>query len=323
VTEYVFNAASNDGQNGGLHAATSLVAILVETLAELDDQLAGPPRPLKLPQNPWDLQVSVSATGEGVSLGEIINDFFGAGETRDLATFFDALQCYAPAADQLVDATIEAILRLEPTGSSPGFEAIYPAICAAGLDAMQCAVTDGTLVSLDHDRWNFDRAVVACGAQTVEIDHASRPAHVDSIVQRQLAAARAEVTRRNFEAIRHLAFPSLLWGEEVAGQLQRFPAEYLGLAFTRLAALDDMARRWQETGSANPDSGGLELKGESDLTMQNYSDERRFRSSNGDMRIYETHVWIDRGNRIHLILDNEQRIIEIGYIGTHLRTWNF
>jgi len=321
VTEYVFNSASNDGQNGGLHAATSLVANLVETLAELDDRLTGPPRPLKLPQNPWEFQVAVKATGEGVSLGEIINDFYGAGDTRDLATFFDALLCYAPAADKLDDATIEAILRLEPTGSAPGFEAIYPAICAAGLDAMQCAVTDGTLVSFDQDRWNFDRGVVACGAQTVQIDHASRPAHVDSIVQRRQEVARAQVTRRNFEAIRHLAFPSLLWGEEVAGQIQRFPAEYLGLAFTRLAALDDMARRWQETGNLN--LGGLELKGESDLTMQNYSDERRFRSSNGDMRTYETHVWIDRGNRIHLILDNEQRTIDIGYIGTHLRTWNF
>lgn len=323
MAEYVFNAASNDGQNGGLHMATSLVAILVETLADLDDQLAGTPRPLKLPQNPWELQVAVRATGEGVSLGEIINDFYGAGETRDLASFFDALLCYAPAADQLDDATIEAILRLEPSAPAPGFEAIYPAICAAGLDAMQCAITDGTLVSLDHDQWNFDQAAVACGAQTVEIDHASRPEHVDSIVLRRLAAARAGVTRRNFEAIRHLAFPSLLWGEEVANQLRRFPSEYLGLAFTRLAALDDIARCWQETGSANPDLGGLELKGESDLTMQNYSDERRFRSSNGDPRVYETHVWIDRGNRIHLILDNEQRSIDIGYIGTHLRTWNF
>lgn len=300
-----------------------LVAKLVETLAALDDQLAGPPRPLKLPQNLWELQVAVSAAGKVVSLGEIIYDFYGAGQTRDLATFFDALQCYAPAVDRLDDATIEAILRLEPTASAPGFEAIYPAICAAGLDAMQCAVTDGTLVSLDRERWNFDRAVVACGAHTVEIDHASRPVHVDSIVQRRLVAARAEVTLGNFEAIRHLAFPSLLWGQEIASQLQRFPSEYLGLAFTRLAALDDMARRWQETGAANPDSGGLELKGESDLTMQNYGDERRFRSSNGDMRTYETHVWIDRGNRIHLILDKAQRTIEIGYMGTHLRTWNF
>lgn len=323
MTEYIFNTASNDGQNGGLHAATSLVAKLVETLADLDDQLAGPPRPLKLPQNPWELQVAVSATGQGVTLGEIINDFYGAGNTRDLATFFDALQCYAPAADRLDDATVEAILRLEPTASAPGFEAIYPAICASGLDAMQCAVTDGTLVSLDHDRWNFDRAVFACGAETVEIDHASRSAHVEVIVERRLATTRAGVSRRNFEAVRHSAFPSLLWGQEVAGQLQRFPSEYLGLAFTRLAALDDMVRRWQRTGSVNPDPQGLELKGESDLTMQNYSDERRFRSSSGEMRTYETHVWIDRGNRIHLIQDNERRTIDIGYIGTHLRTWNF
>lgn len=323
MSEYVFNVASNDEQNGGMHAASVLVATLVETLAQLDDQLAGPPRPFKLPQDPWELLITVNAAGEAVSLGEIINDFYGDSRTRELASYFDALQCYSPAAEYLDDQAIEAILRLEPTGPAAGHEAVYEAICDSGIDAMQCAVMDGTLISLAHARWDFDLASVMCGNCQIYFDHASRPPHVNAIFDRRLNAARADITLRNFEAARHNAFSSLHWGQDVAEQLKQFPSEYLGLAFKRLASLDDIARRWQDTGSAVPDPRGLELKGESDLTMQNYANLRRFRSSTGEMRTYETHIWIDQGNRIHLFLNNEERTIEVGYVGKHLRTWRF
>lgn len=321
MTEYVFNPASNDGQNGGERAAATLIATFVETLAELDARLTGPAHPLKLPCNAWDMQVSLDAAGESVTLGQVINAFYEDGQTRDLASFFDALQSCAPADDQLDDATIDSVLRLEVTAPVAGHEAVYPAICDAGLAAMQCAVTDGTLVSFAHPRWDFDQGVVACGGDQIAIDHASRVPHVDAIVRRKLDAAREDVTRRNFETARERAFPSLLWGQDVVGQLQRFPSEFLALAFRRFAALDDIARRWRNTGIAMPDSGSLELKPESELTMQNYAEERRYRSSTGEMRTYETHVWIDSGNRIHLLLDQEARTVEIGYVGPHLRTW--
>lgn len=323
MTEYVFNTASNEGHNGGLHAARELVIAFVETLAELDSRLTGQSWPLKLPTNAWELQVSVDAAGEPVSLGEIVNDFYEDSQTRELAAFFDALQTYAPAAEQLGDAVVEAILRLEISGPAAGYEAVYQAIRDAGIEAMQCAVTDGALVSLGHQRWDFDRAIVACGDDEVSIDHASRVRHVDVIAQRRLEAVRGEVTRRNFEVIRERAFPSLRWGQDVVKQLQQFPPEYLALTFRRLAALDDMARRWKDSAAAQLDPGSLDLKGESDLTMQNYAEERSFRSESGEMRTYETHVWIDSGNRIHLLLDRELRTVEIGYVGPHLRTWKY
>lgn len=323
MSEYVFNAASNDAHNGGLHSATALVARLVETLAELDDRLPGPARALKLPRDPWELPVTQDADGQPLSLGEVINGFYESGQTRDLATFFDALQCCAPAVEQLDDSAVEAILRLSPIGPAAGHEGIYDAVCEAGYDAMQCVVTGGTLVSLAHPRWDFDRAVVEYDGQGIECDHASHSVHIDPIVQRRRAAAREAVTRQNFEATRRDAFPFLVWGQDVEGQLATFPPEYLGLAFTRLANLDDMAKRWKESGSAEPEPGNLVLRRESELTMQNYRQERRFRSAAGEIETYETHVWIDRGNRVHLLLDYANRTVEIGYVGRHLRTWTF
>lgn len=321
MSEYVFNTASNDLHNGGLHAATDLVTTLLETLAELDDRLGGAARAFKLPADPWDLQVTSDPTGKSVSLGEIVNGFYEAGQTRELATFFDALQCYAPSVELLEDTAIDAILRLSPSGSVEGFEKVYEPVCAAGYDAMQCVVTGGLLVSLAHERWDFDRAVVKCDAQRIEFDHASRPTHVDPIMLRKQKAAREAVTRQNFEAVRREAFPSLIWGRDVVRQIMTFPAEYLGLAFSRLASLDDIAKRWAGSGVLEPDAMGMELRNESQLTMSNYSEDRRFRSASGTMQTYETHVWVDRGNRIHLFLDRAAQTIEIGYLGPHLRTW--
>ncbi|WP_458425677.1 hypothetical protein [Methylorubrum extorquens] len=323
MSEYVFNIVSSDGDNGGLHAATGLIAGLVETLAELDAQMTGAPRALKLPREPWDIQVTADDYGNPVSLGEIVNGFYEDGKTRELAVFFDAMRFYAPAVDQLDDQAIEAILRLAPSGAVEGHEAIFEAVCEAGHEAMQCVVTGGTLVSLAKPKWDFDFGVVACDSEVVTFDHASSVGHVDVISQRARKAAQTKVNRRNFLAYRHVAFPSLIWGQEVEDQITVFPPEYLALAFTRLANLDEMARRWALSGDAEPDSGSMELRPESDLTMDNYGDNRRFRSSAGDIKTYETHVWIDRGNRIHILLDKSNRTVEIGYVGKHLPTWKY
>ncbi len=323
MSEYVFNSASNDGSNGGVHAATALIETFVETLAELDARLTGPTRALKLPMDPWNLNVTSNGSGESVSLGELINSFYEDGQTRELATFFDALQCHAPAVDQLDENAIDSILRLSPDGPAPGYEGVYNAICDAGFEAMQCVVTGGTLVSLAHGKWDFDHAAMECSGKIVALDHASRPVHIDGIVERSLEDARMRLTRQNFDAVREAAFPSLIWGQEVSAQFERFPAEYLRLAFTRLANLDDMATRWKASGSGEPDPGNMVLRNESDLTMQNYGAARRFRSAAGSIETYERHVWIDRGNRIHFLLDHANRTVEVGYVGTHLPTWSF
>ena len=187
---------------------------------------------------------------------------------------------------------------------------------------MQCVVTNGTLVSLDHAQWNFDHAIVECDGARVQFDHASRVDHIGPIARRERDVARNAISTRNFESVRRTAFPLLDWGQEVTGQISTFPSNYLRLAFTRLASLDDIVRHWRSSGSAEPDQANLIFRNESALTMDNYGNQRRFRSASGEMKTYEQHVWIDQGNRIHVIVDVGARSIEVGYIGTHLRTWN-
>jgi len=244
-------------------------------------------------------------------------------DTYEFAVFFDALQQHAPAVDHLDDATIEAILRLTPTAPVQGFEAYFDAVQAADCDAMQCAVTGGTLISLDLPRWDFDRAAVMCEDVKVELDHASCIPHVDSIMRRIHDDVLANLTKRNFCSLRERAFPVLVWGGDVDDQISVFPTEYLHLCFKRLAKLDSIVREWRASGNQIPDFAGMEIKAESELTMQNYGGDRRFRSSTGAMRTYEHHVNVSLGTRIHLVVEEGTRTIEIGYIGAHLPTWRF
>ncbi|MDP1598444.1 hypothetical protein [Phenylobacterium sp.] len=323
MSEYVFNAASNLPDRTGAADGLALTVTLIETLVELDTLPDRDNRPLKLPALPWDLAISRDADGTERSLGELANDLYESHETRQLAVYFDALQSHAPAIHALDDATVDAILRIQPTGAADGFEALFPAICDAGFDAMQCVVTGGTLVSLDRDPWRFSHVRFECDGRSADLGHASRPDHVGDLSVADRLEARERMTRQNFATVRRRAFPCLAWGDDVDRQIDTFPAEYLTLAFTRLAALDDIVRRWQNTSSAGPETANLVFHGESDLTMDNYGDQRRFRSSTGEVRTYEQHVWIDRGNRLHFILDSATRTLEVGYLGPHLKTWKF
>lgn len=322
MSEYVFNSASNLPDRTTPADGHALTVTLIETLVELDSLPGSGNRPLKLPALPWELTISRSEDGAERSLGEIANDLYDSHETRELAVFFDALQSQAPAVDALDDATVDAILRIQPTAAMEGFEAVFPAICKAGYDAMQCIVTGGTLVSLDRDPWRFAHVRFECDGRPAELGHASRPEHVKDLSLADRLEMRKRITRQNFAAVRRRAFPCLTWGADVDRQMETFPAEYLTVAFSRLAALDDIVRRWQATDSAEPETGSLSFQRESQLTMDNYGAQRRYRSSTGEIRTYELHVWIDRGNRLHFILDEGGRALEVGYLGPHLRTWN-
>lgn len=323
MSEYVFNAVSNAPEHTGADAGRALTITLLETLAALDSFPGRGNRPLKLPADPWILPFSRDENGTEMSFGDLAHTLYEAAETYQLAVYFDALNNHAPATAALDDAAIDAILRIQPTAASPGHEAVYAAVCEAGFDAMQCLVTGGTLVSLDREPWRFGLARFECDGAPASLEHASRPHHVDELEQEDRLEARRLVTRRNFAAYRHRAFPCLAWGQDVEEQMERFPAEYLSLAFSRLATLDDIVRQWRASGSAAPNPGSLVFRSESDLTMKNYGDLRRYRSASGQMLAYETHIWIDTGNRLHFIVDADARGIEVGYLGTHLKTWRF
>jgi hypothetical protein len=322
LSDYVLNRASLEPFIVGHEPAKNLVRTLIQTVADLDDGLGGAPRAFRVPQDVWELPFAKhAADGPILTLGELANSLYEGPDTRDLATFFDALQTYSPAVEGLLDAEIDAILRFTPTKPANGYENLFDAITKAGFDAIQCAIVSSILISVDQAEWNFDHARFRSGDRELQFDHASRPVHASAIIDRARSRVRDQIGRENFEGLRIEAFPLLEWGADVSDQVSKFSADFLALAFKRLATLDDIARRWQTEQTVAPETGNIIFRSESDLTMQNYENDRKFRSSRGTVQTYEKHVWIDRGNRIHFIIKAKERTFEIGYIGPHLRTW--
>ncbi len=321
MSDRVFNRASNRPDVTTISQGRDLAIRFVQTLAELDVQFPGEPRALRLPQSPWELVFSDRDDEAPRSLGQYASEFYGSPETYDLGVFFDAMQSYAPAVAALEDEIVEAILEARLTGAAPGFDAEYEAIHAAGFEAMQCALTNSVLVSLDRAPWQFSRAAFLRDDVGAELRHASRPEHVADLVRDARRSAQVRMSRQSFMAERGTAFPCLDWGRDVEAQMAKFSSAYAPLAFGRLTMLDDIVRDWRARGLANPDTRSLVFKPESQLTMDNYGGERLHRSADGSMRTYETHIWIDGGHRIHFVTDPETRSLEIGYIGPHLRTW--
>jgi hypothetical protein len=253
--------------------------------------------------------------GEGaLAFAEIVLSFYGTQERHDLAQFFDELQRMAPADVGLGEEHVDLMINCQVSGPAPGLEATFPAVQAAGMEAIQCALTDGVLASLCRDaQWQCDQMGFIDDEidRPLTFDHISTAVHGLTVRERRRGHARSRLTARNFGDLRKECFPHLRFGQQVEAQIDAFSAIFLRLAFKRLWELDEFSRQVA--------AGALDLsreekrrqgiKPETPETMRKYGEERHFRDSNGDLRIFEEHVWVDKLYRIHIFVHEEQPII--------------
>ena len=197
-----------------------------------------------------------------------------------------------------------------------------------------CAITDWVAVGFPSDpAWDGDQITVTfeellshgdlCEAE--KIDNLSRQKHASPICNRHRERVlRGLVDFKDAGVLwesRGEAFPDLLFGPDVEGQLMDLNTGHLGTVVNRLASLDSSARVWQETGGPLPPWESL-VTNES-TTVRNdprLSERRRFRSRDGTNQMFMWHARYGSGGRIHLRFDAESRTVEIGYIGSHLPT---
>lgn len=318
--DYVLNCTTVTPLFPNANSAAMCVAEMIEALAALDSDSEQLPV-FRLPCDPWYIELA-RHDGEDrtLSLGEIANSFYNT-ENHDFAVFFDQLTRTSPADDGLSESTIDELLRLEPDGAAPGYEETFENVKAASFDATMCALTGSILVSLlRNSSWDFDRAGFKAAGSIYHFDHVAKTKHSLAIRLRRPKPARPELTARNFWKLKAEIFPNLLFGLDVERQITKFSATLLGLLFTRLGELDSRVAAWKAPGVTSLPDQRPYISQESKQTMANYGDDRKFRGHDGQMRVFEEHVWIDRTHRIHIFLDHEDKSIEVGYVGHHLPT---
>lgn len=118
-------------------------------------------------------------------------------------------------------------------------------------------------------------------------------------------------------------FPNILFGIDLEAQLQKIGlTKKFYQVFDCLKKLDAFAKAWSE-GGFNLDKlksqSLMNASGESAITMQKYSVDRKFRLSNGQKVQFEFHIKIP-DVRIYFLPNETTREITVGYIGKHLRT---
>jgi len=192
-----------------------------------------------------------------------------------------------------------------------------------------CAITDGIAVGFPSDPvWDrnqiaidFDELLPDDSFQetTETIDNLSRSAHAQPICERHRTDLRQFNDVSALWRNRGEAFPNLLFGPDVARQLQAVGAGLISPVVKRLASLDESAGEWSVTGGATP-RWKCNVTPESDSVMSNATlrEARRFRSQHGTRELFEWHARFGSGGRIHFRFVSHTREVEIGYIGQHL-----
>jgi hypothetical protein len=142
----------------------------------------------------------------------------------------------------------------------------------AAFESAFCAVTNSLMISFLRDaRWDFDQAGFRSNGGALHYyDHLAQPRHGLAVAQRRTEALRKSLNHRNFWAMKARAFPNLVFGRDVEGQLSRFDATALPLLFRRLAELNKKAATWQSNAGSKFPEGPPEISEETHATMVNY-----------------------------------------------------
>ena len=113
-------------------------------------------------------------------------------------------------------------------------------------------------------------------------------------------------------------FPHLEFGVDVDDQLSVLSGDVIEQVIGKLIVLDGAVRDWRRNASESPRLP--KIHSESEPTMARYGDRRIFRDRHGDAKEYRTHAMVGFSYRIHFVVDQRNRVLEIGYIGKHLPT---
>lgn len=319
MSDFVFNGGSvaegfNDSAN-----LTHLLVEMFKGMAALEAQLARAPS-FRCSESPWNVMISIA--GQEVNFGLFIAEL-GGGDYRDESEYFLSLSAMSPEWEGLDDEMIERYLEINEISPVQGAEASFGVVSNALNDACLCALANFILVSLCRNEiLNCSQLGFQEGGVDYHFDHISQFHHAAEISDRNYQVAFGSLNARNFWAEKDRVFKKLLFGADVYAQISTFDSTALELLFTRLASLNRAAIEWEQSTTGFPHHI-VKPKSESRLTMDKYTANRTYRGYDGQSRVYEEHLWVDSGNRVHIYRHEATRAIEIGYVGVHLPTHRY
>lgn len=273
------------------------------------------------------------------SIGEIqcapsislLDACFGLLRTRDQdeAQFLLQLANRSPFQLDLDEMLNERFLRCDAVGCESMRLTVDD-----GKPLVLCAISGFITVNLPSEPiWDRDELVVVFDELlpdgTIDelkapVNAISRSSHADAIKARLIAIDRDQVSSyAELWDQRSLLFPDLAFGRDFEGYLKKFDSVWLRKIVRKLTVLNGCANRWKTLQSAlppDPWSSIIKPEGENVQRDGSLSGLRSFKTSDGKSELFMLHTNITKGDRLHLRIDDTERLVEIGYVGPHLRT---
>src|SRR6185436_16332302 len=166
---------------------------------------------------------------------------------------------------------------------------------------------DGTERNIDVDVFHFSSEEVL-------------KSHNDWILneQKESFEKSSELWNRSLELL-----PNILLGQDLEEHLMSIGlTKKFNQVFECLKKVNDFAGTWKSGAFALKEftsKTGLDISGESEMTMKKYSTLRKFRLSTGEKVQFELHIKLG-DTRIYILPDELSHKIIVGYFGKHIRT---
>ncbi|MDM8561120.1 hypothetical protein [Candidatus Parabeggiatoa sp. HSG14] len=176
------------------------------------------------------------------------------------------------------------------------------------------------------EHWYFEENGIDI-TTIVAVKHASKPNHLAEHKTWFEQKKRDSLQKsRDLWELRCEFFPYLTLCGQVEKQLTRvgIQSKFFDQIIEKLKRLNEYAKNWQAGSYSSNDVKryGLDVSGESDNTLNKYGRQRKFRLLDGKKALFEKHI--KTGDlRFHFYPDEENKVIYVGYIGSHLPTIKF
>mgnify|MGYP006932315081 CR=1 FL=1 len=250
----------------------------------------------------------------GVSLHDVFRELCRKGP--DTGRFLMRLLTKYPIDDGVTDEELAALLELDIAGH-PGCYALL--LCWHSRDRVCATLSPDPL-------WRVSPLeITAHKFGEPEVDRVARPLR-NFFSLESAKALLAEFNDELFSTIeppdlwerRAELFPNLDFAPSVEGDLAALSEPVFRQALFRLKELCTASNEWRTSGSPVP-KYLTKVTGESLRTMQQFGQDRIFRSSFGNNEVFELHARLQDGHRLHLREIPLTKRLEVGYIGKHLR----
>ncbi len=228
--------------------------------------------------------------------------------TRDQGAFLQSLAQKVPLEDDLDNKEFERVATWE-LNDFPGCMGLL--LCAAS-SRLAVSATESCIWHSDFVEV-FYRTSEAAPTEACMIGNIYS-ADTSGLKNHFLAIGLDQRSPADLWNARNVLFPNLRFAPSVQRNLRSLGATQYKLAVLKLTQLNDSANEW----SGRPHYQ-VEVRSESESTMNKYGGRRKFQDEDGIERTYILHLTVTDGFRVHIRELPEDRLIEVGYIGPHLK----